>query len=99
VGGNRPQPETNGAYQAGRLRAGGDFPSSVVTEYEDLGWSDCGHNDWRPGLVLDPFAGSGTTLMVAHGHGHDSIGIDLDERNLELARERVGPFFFDEVTV
>jgi SAM-dependent methyltransferase len=63
------------------------------------GWTDCGHDDWRPGLVLDPFAGSGTTLMVAHGHGHDSIGIDLDERNLELARERVGPFFFDEVTV
>jgi hypothetical protein len=54
---------------------------------------------WRPGLVLDPFAGSGTTLLVAHGHGHDSIGIDLDSRNLELARERVGPFFFEEVTV
>jgi hypothetical protein len=67
--------------------------------HQTLGWTDCGHNDFRPGLVLDPFAGSGTTLLVAHGHGHDSIGFDLDERNLELARERVGPFFFDEVTV
>jgi hypothetical protein len=67
---------------------------------DTLGWTDCGHGrDWRPGLVLDPFAGSGTTLLVAHGHGYDSIGIDLDSRNLELARERVGPFFFDEVTV
>lgn len=22
----------------------------------DVRWSDCGHNDWRPGVVLDPFA-------------------------------------------
>jgi DNA modification methylase len=43
--------------------------------------------------VLDPFAGSGTTLAVATGHGRDAIGIDLDERNAELALERVGPMF------
>ena len=61
---------------------------------ETLGWTDCGHGEdhWRPGLVLDPFVGSGTTLMVAHGHGRDSIGIDLDERNVELARGRLGMF-------
>ena len=58
-----------------------------------LGWSDCGHGDnWRPGIVLDPFAGSGTTLAVATGHGRDAIGIDLDPRNADLARERVGMF-------
>jgi hypothetical protein len=90
----RPQPTKNGDYQTGRLRSGGDFPSSVITEYTTLGWSDCGHGDnWRPGLVLDPFAGSGTTLAVATGHGRDAIGIDLDERNAELARERIGELF------
>ena len=57
-----------------------------------LGWSDCGHNNWRPGLVLDPFAGSGTTLQVATGHGRDAIGIDLDDRNIALAEQRVGMF-------
>src|SRR5690606_5836353 len=57
----------------------------------DAGWSDCGHDDWRPAVILDPFAGSGTTLQVATGHGHDAIGIDLDERNYQLALERVGP--------
>jgi hypothetical protein len=57
-----------------------------------LGWTDCGHDDWRRGVVLDPFAGSGTTLAVATGHGRDAIGIDLDERNADLARERVGMF-------
>ena len=43
------------------------------------------------GIVLDPFAGSGTTLAVATGHGRAAIGIDLDARNADLALERVGP--------
>lgn len=43
------------------------------------------------GVVLDPFAGTGTTLAVASGMGRDSIGIDLDARNAELAVQRVGP--------
>src|SRR5690606_8504850 len=58
---------------------------------QSKGWTDCGHNNWRPAVVLDPFVGSGTTLAVATGHGHDAIGIDLDERNYQLALERVGP--------
>jgi hypothetical protein len=42
------------------------------------------------GTVLDPFAGSGTTLMVAKEHGRNGIGIDLDPENIALARKRVG---------
>ena len=64
---------------------------SVTTE----GWTSCGHDDWRPALVLDPFAGSGTTLLVATGYGHDAVGIDLDSRNAVLALERVGPFLLE----
>lgn len=56
------------------------------------GWSDCGHDDYRPGIVYDPFAGSGTTLAKAIDLGRDAIGADLDERNAELARERCGMF-------
>lgn len=33
--------------------------------------------------------------MIATGHGHTAIGIDLDERNAALARERVGPMFLE----
>lgn len=44
------------------------------------------------GTVLDPFAGSGTTLAVATGHGRNAIGIDLYEANADLARQRVGMF-------
>jgi hypothetical protein len=67
-----------------------------TTTTTTLGWSDCGCSDdgshWRPGLVLDPFVGSGTTLAVCTGMGRDSIGLDLDSRNAYLALERVGMF-------
>lgn len=65
----------------------------MVRITETVGWTDCGHNNWRPGIVLDPFAGTGTTLAVATGHGRDAIGIDIDERNAHLAEERIGPMF------
>jgi DNA modification methylase len=52
-------------------------------------WSDCGHNDWRPGQVLDPFVGSGTTCKVARDHGRHSIGIDLSAEYLDLAARRL----------
>lgn len=71
----------------GFTNAGTTMSAECIT----LGWTDCAHGSWRTGVVLDPFAGSGTTLAVATGHGRDAIGIDLDERNADLAMERVGP--------
>ncbi len=49
-----------------------------------LGWSDCGHDNYRHGRVLDAFAGTGTTLAVAEHHGRDAIGFDLDPRNRDV---------------
>ena len=69
----------------------GTGDNSAHRVVDTIGWTDCGHNSWRPGVVLDPFAGSGTTLMVATGHGRDAIGIDIDARNADLALDRVGP--------
>jgi hypothetical protein len=57
-----------------------------------LGWSDCGHDHWRTGVVLDPFAGSGTTLEAAQAVGRHAIGLDLDHRNADLAQSRCGMF-------
>jgi DNA modification methylase len=62
------------------------------SEHVTLGWTDCGHDAWRTGIVLDPFAGSGTTLDAAQAVGRHAIGFDLDDRNADLARERVGMF-------
>jgi DNA modification methylase len=49
---------------------------------------DCGHGNYRPGHVLDPFAGTGTTLAVADIHGRDATGIDLDPINHGLYESR-----------
>ena len=38
------------------------------------------------GLVLDPFAGSGSTLAAAEAVGYRSIGVEKDQRFFELAR-------------
>ncbi len=44
----------------------------------------------RPGdLVLDPFAGSGTTLEAAHMHGREFIGGDSGSFSLQTVRRRL----------
>ncbi len=40
-------------------------------------------------IILDPFAGSGTTLIVAHSLSRRSIGIELDKMYLDLAKKRI----------
>lgn len=44
----------------------------------------------RDSLVVDPFMGSGTTLVAAHALGRDAIGCDTDEESVRRARERIG---------
>jgi site-specific DNA-methyltransferase (adenine-specific) len=40
-------------------------------------------------LILDPFAGSGTTLVVANQLKRYAIGIELDKMYLDLAKRRI----------
>ncbi len=80
-------------YGSGRpLSRGGPFSNDYTTTTTTLGFTDCGHDNWRTGIVLDPFAGSGTTLEAAQAVGRHAIGIDLDPRNADLAQARVGMF-------
>jgi len=41
------------------------------------------------GVILDPFAGSGSTLAAAEAVGYDSIGVEQDERYFLLACEAI----------
>jgi DNA modification methylase len=73
------------------LKATGYSHSRVSVRRETLGWtSGCEHDD--PGArctVLDPFAGSGTTGLVAARHGRDFVGAELSRRYARMARSRL----------
>jgi len=42
-----------------------------------------------PGVVLDPFMGTGTTALVAEEHGRDWMGIELNREYVGMAEERL----------
>ena len=51
------------------------------------------HHSCRPpvpwsGIAIDPFCGTGTTLLAAKQLGLRSVGIDISERYLEISQKR-----------
>jgi DNA modification methylase len=62
-----------------KLMLGGYFREFTFAKRKSGGWTDCGCGaPFMPGVVLDPFMGTGTTLDVAHRMGRSAIGVDLD---------------------
>lgn len=45
--------------------------------------------DESPGIVIDPYCGSGTTLVAAQLLGHSFIGIDISPDYISMARTRL----------
>lgn len=43
----------------------------------------------KGGLVLDPFAGSGSTIIAALAENMRAIGIELEAEHVEIARDRI----------
>ncbi|MEU0885852.1 site-specific DNA-methyltransferase [Lentzea sp. NPDC005914] len=49
----------------------------------------CRHTSWRPGMVLDPFLGSGTTAIAAETYGRDWLGVEINPDYAALAQARL----------
>ena len=59
---------------------GGYFREFTFAKRETVGWTDCGcDGPFRPGIVLDPFMGTGATLKAAGAIGRSAIGVDLSQ--------------------
>jgi hypothetical protein len=69
----------------------GKQEGGIHAEYVTTGWQpSCGCDAGVvPCVVLDPFLGSGTTLLVADREGFNGIGIELDPEYVEIARRRI----------
>jgi DNA modification methylase len=60
--------------------------------YRDIGFAsscECNAGDPVPCRVLDPFAGSGTTMQVCEAIGCDSWGVELMTKNIPIIGERL----------
>jgi DNA modification methylase len=57
------------------------FPEKLAEDHI-LTWSNPGD------LVFDPFAGSGTTLLMAHKHNRDFVGTEMSAEYYELIKQR-----------
>jgi len=83
-GGPKTQPQNaSGRNDSGHMFLGND---AITT-----GWQPtCDHEaDVVPCVVLDPFAGSGTTMAVAKELSRQSIGIELSADYCKLAAKRI----------
>lgn len=83
--GSRVQTGANGnAAETKRLALeakevlGGYFREFTFSRKAQVGWTKCSCTlNTRPGIILDPFMGSGTTLRVAYETGRVAIGSDI----------------------
>lgn len=75
--------------QKGRPRPQ-DMPlGRAYAHRKTVGWSDCGcSSGFKPGTVLDPMAGAGTTLLVAQKLRRRFIGIELNPKYCQIIIDR-----------
>ena len=74
-----------------RTQSSGTQLETATAEFK--GWTptcSCDTDDTTPGIVLDPFAGAGTTLLKAKELGRQFVGIELNAEYADMARARVG---------
>jgi DNA modification methylase len=105
--GERAVAASGGAISGGTARSTlGSSNGRLTGKSETTGWSPsctCDAGEPVAQTVLDIFAGSGTTGLVADRLQRDAILIELSEKYCDMARRRLqrdaGPMFADSIVV
>jgi DNA modification methylase len=96
----RRDPQRSEPYKAERHASeiGNRDPGRHVTTSVTVGWEPtCTCNAGTvPQLILDPFCGSGTTLLVAKSLGLRGIGLEVNPDYAEMAKRRIDNGFIEE---
>jgi len=87
VVGKRALNDENVRERSGRNDVGASY---VARKPVTLGWTPPVDKDAAPGIVLDPFMGTGTAGAVALSLGRSFVGCELYEPYLEIARDACG---------
>lgn len=70
----------------------------VYSTAKIIGWTKCNCNaDFQPGMILDPFFGSGTVGLAAEMLGLNWKGIELSEEYVNIAKKRLEPHNFSRL--
>jgi len=91
-------------YLIGEWRKTGKRQGSVIRTTQGIQWltETSGHPTPKPlalmerlvgaappGVIADPFAGSGSTLVAARNLGRQAIGVEIEERYCEIIARRL----------
>ena len=82
---NKQESEVRQGFNSSRV-----YIEPTITQ---RGLTDCGCGEgFKPGIVLDPFFGSGTTGLVALKQNKKFIGIELNPEYIKIAQSRLKPY-------
>ena len=83
---------TNGPRSLQNREITAGYPVRLESQRETAGWEPtckCADAGTRGAIVLDPFVGSGTTVLTALRHGRRGIGFEMNPKYVTMARKRV----------
>ncbi|MEM3264720.1 MAG: site-specific DNA-methyltransferase [Thermoplasmata archaeon] len=80
-------------YELAKAQNPSDTKRRIINSYlnpkNKILWTGCEHNIYAPAIVLDPFAGSGTTSIVGLENDISTIAIEISSEYCDMIKQRM----------